>query len=365
MTRLSSEARRQQMVDAALELLADTTLAELSTRSVARHLGLSQPALFRHFRSREALLVAVVGQARGRLGQVAQGLLEQPTDALARLEGVAMALAGYVQRNPGLPRLLFSDGSTDSVALRSALGQLLSMQRSLVAELIRQGQAEGQLDRRVEPAQAGLLFVGMLQALILNWQLGGRQGDLPSEVRPLMRLWLDGVRVRGDAPQPTAQGQAPVQDGISVLDLRPILASGRDPLDDVLVEVGRLRSGAALLLTAPFRPRPLLALLADRGHTIAARPLADGDWSVAVWVGGALPIAVLTECEPPEPLEAALVAAEALGPGDSWLGWLPRYPRLLVPQLKERGLVWTLAEAADSTALLHLRRPTQGPGVGP
>ena len=357
MSRLSSEARQQQMVDAALELLADTTLAELSTRSVARHMGVSQPALFRHFRSRDALLVAVVNQARTELGAMAQGLLERPADALTRLEGVALGLAAYVQAHPGLPRLLFSDGSSDNETLRAALGQMLSMQRSLVAELIRQGQAEGQLDRRVEPGLASLLFVGLLQALVLNWQLGGRSGDLSAEIRPLLRLWLDGVRVRGDAPQPAETGEPPVQDGIAILDVRPILTSGRDPLDDVLVEVARLCPGAALLLSAPFRPAPLIALLAGRGHGVTARPLGDGGWSVAVAIGCADGVVDLTECEPPEPMEAALVAGEGLAPGASWLGWMPRYPRLLVPLLADRGLGWTVAEAADGTALLHLRRP--------
>ena len=234
---------------------------------------------------------------------------------------------------------------------------MLSMQRSLVAELIRQGQGEGQLDRRVEASQASLLFVGLLQALILNWQLGGRLGELTAEVRPLLRLWFDGVRVRGDVPQAAETGEPPVLDGITTLDVRPILGSGRDPLDDVLAAVARLRPGAALLVTAPFRPAPLIALLSGRGHGTLTRPLHDGGWSVVVAIGSPDALVDLTECEPPEPMEAALVAGEGLAPGAAWIGWMPRYPRLLVPLLTARGLGWTVAEAADGSALIHLRRP--------
>ncbi len=346
------------MVEAALELLADTGLNELSTRRVARHLGLSQPALFRHFRSRDALLVAVVETTRAQLGQIAQGLLERPADGVARLEELAVSLAEFVQLHPGLPRLLFSDGGADSQPLRTALAQLLSMQRSLVAELVRQGQREGLLDRRVDPQRAALLFVGMLQALSLQWQLSGRDGDLVAEVRPLLRLWLEGVQGQGEGgTKLPVQTDEAVQDGITSLDVRPILGSGRDPLDDVLAAVARLRPGAALLLTAPFRPAPLIALLGSHGHQVHARILDDGACCVAVVVRSQQPVAILIDREPPEPMEAALVAAEGLEPGQSWLAWLPRYPRLLLPLLDQRGLVYTVAEAADGRALLHLRRP--------
>ncbi len=358
MARQTTEQRRQQLIEAALTLLADNTLSALSTRTVARHLGLSQPALFRHFRSRDALMVAVVDHARTQLGTVAQALLEEPADGLVRLERLAVALAGYVQENPGMPRLLFSDGSADSEPLRMALSQLLSMQRSLVAELVRQGQREGLLDRRVAPQRAGLLYVGMVQALVLQWQLAGRQDDLSAEIRPLLRLWLEGVQSRGDSTTDApAEVDEAVQDGISQLDVRPILAGGRDPLDDVLAAVARLRPGAALLLTVPFRPAPLITLLGGHGHSVHARILDNGACCVAVVARSTQDVAELIDLEPPEPLEATLVATAALEPGASWLGWLPRYPRMLMPLLDKRGLAWTVAEALDGRALLHVRRP--------
>ena len=77
--RLPTAERRAQIVDATLSLLATTPVARITTRQIAEQVGISQPALFRHFESREALLSAVVDRARTALQAAAA--LYQPRRA--------------------------------------------------------------------------------------------------------------------------------------------------------------------------------------------------------------------------------------------------------------------------------------------
>ena len=82
--RSQSTSRREQIVVATLELLGSTPLGDLTTRQIAKRIQVSQPALFRHFRSREQLLVAVVEHARASLGELAAAVLTRanPVEAL-------------------------------------------------------------------------------------------------------------------------------------------------------------------------------------------------------------------------------------------------------------------------------------------
>lgn len=378
-----SNDRAQQLVQAAFALLADIPLAELSTRQIARRVGVSQPAMFRHFRSRDALLVAVVDSARDTLGAEAVKLLEAREDAVTTLERLAATLMRYVQDNPGLPRLLFSDGAGSGEGMRAALGRLLTMQRSLVAQIVRDGQRSGLLAPQVDPTRAAWLFVGMLQGLVLQWQLEGRQEHLVDEAPAMMALWLGGVGARRDpspqdhadraaagvplqageapskglkAPREAPESGPPTQDGIGAIDVRDILAGGRDPLEDILATLEPLRPGAAMLVTAPFRPAPLLALLSRQGHRLHERALPDGGCAVAVAVQSGAQIADLCDLEPPEPMEAVLTMAQRLQPGEAWIAWLPRHPRLLLPVLAQRPVTCALSPCPDGAVLLHMRR---------
>jgi hypothetical protein len=66
----------------------------------------------------------------------------------------------------------------------------------------------------------------------------------------------------------------------------------------------------------------------------------------------------LRDLEAPQPLERILIATAKLAPGEAYSARVPRYPRLLLPRLEERGLLYEVVEEPDGTALVHIRRPT-------
>lgn len=356
---MPSPGRREEIVEATLDLLAEVPVADLTTRGIAKRVGVSQPALFRHFRSREQILLAVVELVRGRLGAVAAGVLEADLPADAKLERLAAALLAHVESNPGLPRLLFSDLADDD-AVGRALRQLVASQAALVAELVQQGREAELFATHVEPRDAATLFVGMVQGLVLQWELGGRAGTLAGRAHDLFVLLRDGLR-GGETPVDARRRAAPQQparpDGLRALDVRPILAGGDDPLDAILAEVDAAGPGGLVALVAPFEPRPLIALLRGRDHLVRCERIADELWALEVVVGGAPEILALDDLEPPEPLERVLTESEGLGPGEVLLAHVPRHPRLLLPRLAERGLTVETHERPDGTALVRVRRP--------
>jgi AcrR family transcriptional regulator len=353
--------RREQILDATLRLLARTSIDALTTRDLAAELGVSQPALFRHFVSREALLLAVVAHARASLERIAVGIVDGPGPAAAQLRALGEALLAHVERSPGLPRLLFASASPAAGPVREALRGVVSMQAALVAELCRQGQREGALAAAIDADHAATLFIGMIQGLVLRWEIAAREEPLAARFAPLFELWLHGVAAGARAPAQQAFAEPPPPSAagpLAALDVRPILARGVDPLSAILAALAPLPPSGALLVEAPFRPAPLLALLARRGHAVAAEQLAPDQWLVEIVVGASPPVEDLRDREPPEPLERVLAAASALPPGGVYLARLPRFPRLLVPRLRERGVELAILERADGAALLRVWRPS-------
>jgi AcrR family transcriptional regulator len=360
-----TEQRRQEIVEATLRLLARFPLESVTTREVAKVLDLSQPALFRHFRSREQLLLAVVERVREDLEQIVEAIVGRPPDALAQLRALGESLLGEVERKPGLPRLLFAASGPSMGPVPDALRPLVSMQKALVATLVRQGQSEGSLAADVAPAVAATLFVGTLQSLVLDWELAGRPPGLGGTFAPCFGLW---VRAAGGpataslssstpAPAPMPAPGATTRGAMRLLDVRPILADGVDPLETILATLDSLPPGGVLSIVAPFRPAPLLALLGRRGHSATVEALDGKAFLLLVVVGGAPPIVDLRDLEPPGPLEHVLEVTTSLGPGGVHLARTPRAPRLLVPRLRERSVRWELLDLPDGSALVRLEAP--------
>lgn len=109
----NSEARayhhgdlRAALVSAGLRSLESTDISEISLRGLAREVGVSATAVYRHFPDKRALLTAMAEEGLARLGQMqqqaAQGAGDQAFVATGR------AYVRFALANPGLFRLVFT-----------------------------------------------------------------------------------------------------------------------------------------------------------------------------------------------------------------------------------------------------------------
>ncbi|MDG4577358.1 MAG: DUF2249 domain-containing protein [Defluviicoccus sp.] len=68
--------------------------------------------------------------------------------------------------------------------------------------------------------------------------------------------------------------------GAARIDVRPHLAAGREPLDDIIALACPVRVGGTLIIDAPFDPVPLHAVLAEHGFETFAERIEAGHWRV-------------------------------------------------------------------------------------
>ena len=68
----------------------------------------------------------------------------------------------------------------------------------------------------------------------------------------------------------------------TLIDVRPILGEGREPISDVLTAADALPQSGGLIILAPFNPAPLRSLLHERGFATYGRRLGEGRWTIRV-----------------------------------------------------------------------------------
>lgn len=116
---------RVSLVVAGLELLAERSADDLSLREVARHVGVSATAVYRHFPDKQALLSALAYEGMEQLGRLQRAASDK---AGGGLDGFTASGATYVRfavENPALFRLIFAsappisllDATPDKVGL--------------------------------------------------------------------------------------------------------------------------------------------------------------------------------------------------------------------------------------------------------
>lgn len=344
--------RREALIDATLELLASLPPAQVSTRAIAAAVGLSQPAIFRHFATRDALLAAVADRARDELREAAASAPPACEGAIAHLRALSAAQARVLSAYPGLARLLFHELAEGHQ--RPSLGGVLAMQAGLMGEVLVLAIARGEVEAGVDAEAAAQLYVALLQGTVAMWLAAGRGPELHERLARALDLWLAGLgAVRGAAKRVAS---APAGDqALVTLDVRDLLAGGVEPLPTIQAALRTVRPDGRLVLLAPFEPRPLRALLATRGWRSAPRQ-HGGSWEIELIGPEAVAVEDLTDLPAPEPMERTLLAVSALRAGELWWGRMPRVPRMLFPHLNQRGLAWATHPCLDGTALLAVWR---------
>ncbi len=347
--RRTREERRAEVVSAALDLLADTPLDALSQRQLAKRLGVSQPGLFRYFRSREVMLLAVIEHARADLGAgVAQALRDG--SAVNRIRSVVRVVLDQATVKPGLPRLLFSLSQPLDGPVGAALAALAMGQRRLLQSLIEDGCRDGEL--HADPVVASAQLLAVVQGTLFQWLVAGRAHDLDAD--RIVDGWLRGVLPPYGAPKLSPPARTAGQPEISYVDAAALLTKGIDPLDTVLKALDGSPVGSVLRIDAPFRPKPLIALLARRGRTVSVQ--ARGPLHALLVAEADAELLDLRELEAPEPMERLLLAMAELGPGERVIAQTPRVPQLLLPRLANDGVSFAVRKESDGTGLLLLWR---------
>ncbi len=160
-TATSADATARALLDAALRVFAEQGVRSARMEDVAAAAGVSRATLYYHFRSREALLEALVLDGVDGLAGAVTGTI----DAGAAVEDVVAAAIHYFAEHAGLVRLLV----TELWALPEEPGRLAArLEQDVVGPLaarIAEGVDRGEL-RRCDPRIAAAALIGQVEAVV-------------------------------------------------------------------------------------------------------------------------------------------------------------------------------------------------------
>ncbi|MFN2517968.1 MAG: TetR/AcrR family transcriptional regulator [Jatrophihabitantaceae bacterium] len=181
--RLNPEARRAQLIELGVEMLATRTLDELSVEDIAQQAGISRGLLFHYFSSKQEFHVEVARAAAHELLR-----RTEPNPALAPVDSLHASLSAfvdYVEENPDNYTSLVRGAASGDAEMRAIFDATqASIAGRIIAIIADRGVAMGP---RASLAVHG--WIAFAEACVIGW-LGTRACDreqlldLPSKALP-------------------------------------------------------------------------------------------------------------------------------------------------------------------------------------
>lgn len=193
--RQSAETRREETVEAVIDLANEHSPEGITTQAIATRIGVTHGALFRHFPDKAAIWRSVFDWLGVRLGRVADAAIATGGTPLQVLERLFHAQVAFVSDHPGVPRILFHELQRPAGSPLQGLARtIVGGYRERIKTLIHRAKDAGELPTGLDEDTAAILFIGTIQGLVVQSTLFAGAFDMREAAQRIFPLLLDGYR---------------------------------------------------------------------------------------------------------------------------------------------------------------------------
>ena len=178
----------------ALRLLAEGGCHALTIRNIACELGITEPAIYRHFGSKKELLMALYGYVWLRLKEEVLPLAEGEENAAERLRRLMKGTFSFLSKNRGVNLVLLSEAiHHNDPDLKEAMFRLVSGFQHRLKEILLQGVREGLFRTDLDPDVASRGVMGFIQSTLILSLLRGGEWEMENGINQFLSIFFKGI----------------------------------------------------------------------------------------------------------------------------------------------------------------------------
>lgn len=197
--RKSARDRKAEILQAALDLAFETGPDRLTTGMIADRLGLTQPAIYKHFRNKEDIWQAVADRLCGLIAANITDTNELSLPPLDRVRRLVLGHLRLVRDHPALPEIMVMRDPTEAQsASLSQIRETMSGFRDILIDAIQEAKSDDRFRKDISAKDGATLIIGIIQGLVLRLLLSRDPEILLREGERLLDLQLSLFAESGD-----------------------------------------------------------------------------------------------------------------------------------------------------------------------
>lgn len=164
---LEKLTRKQQILQVLVQMLEKNTGTLITTANLAREVGVSEAALYRHFPSKYKMFESLIEFIEDSIFSRVSRIVDEEVTAQARCEKILHLLLSFADKNPGLARLLYGDVLTgEREDLRLRVLQFFDRINMQLKQIFREAELKENLQIWAAPTATAALLVAMVDGKI-------------------------------------------------------------------------------------------------------------------------------------------------------------------------------------------------------
>lgn len=177
--------RQQQIIEAAIKLIAEKGIQNLTTKNLSEEIGITEPALYRHFDNKLEILKAAIEYFQIKM-QPAIKKLNRSINSLNKIESFILEHLKIISQNPNFAKVIFSEANfQNDENLILKMNNMMNQSHKILDAIIQSGQKKGEIRADVTSLSIVRMIIGSMRLLVTHWSMSGMIFNLVTEGKQL------------------------------------------------------------------------------------------------------------------------------------------------------------------------------------
>ena len=193
--KLNTEIRQEQIIQAAMNLIASRGLKGLSMAALANRIGLVPSAIYRHFKSKNDIVDMILDFIQERLLTNIRITCKETSEPMERLQRILKRHVETLRENRAIPRIIFTeDVFSGNPKRKTKVYGIINGYLEGLNKIIRDGQEKGQIRSDMDSKTVALMFLGMIQPGAILWFLSDGKFDISKQSEKNWNVFREAIR---------------------------------------------------------------------------------------------------------------------------------------------------------------------------
>lgn len=163
-------SRKDQILQSLARMLETAPGERITTAALAKEVGVSEAALYRHFPSKAKMFEGLIKFIEDTLFQRITRILNEDPNAESRCEKILLLLLTFCVKNPGLTRLLTGDAlAGETERLRERIAQFFGRVEAQLKQILREAQIRENLKATISPSVLANLLLATADGRLVQY----------------------------------------------------------------------------------------------------------------------------------------------------------------------------------------------------
>ena len=180
--------RQEQIIQTSLDLIANSGIHGLTIKNISKKVGISEPAIYRHFESKTDILLGIISKIKESSAANSFDIKDETQTTVEIIRKAFIGRAKRFTKNPSIAAVIFSESIFENDSkLAEEIGSIMEKSQMKIISIIKKGQKLGEITNDIEAEQLALMMIGAFRLLVTKWHMSKNSFDLKAQTKALFK----------------------------------------------------------------------------------------------------------------------------------------------------------------------------------